>query len=350
MESLQVDLEGGQHSLQRACAPVPLPGAGEIQPKRKDEEKEKEMTTEVPGTSCVIESEDPGGHPNLDDLLPAPSGNLAEKGILRCSTCSTSRTLPHHTGPQCTELAMMLKSLEPHSFTCKPSRRSMSMEMESEKDRQISGASTDNELKLVSLSSAQSKGKDTTSGDGGGYRRMRSLPTSSGEASSGLVYKHKERQKEKPCFRLDCTELVTQATSESAEPTLPLASLMHEWQVYVSRRPSRSLLESSIILQYEGLPELIEGEALYTLNLQELLSQCLVRDLMRVQTDLHEKEMGESLTQLDDKLKAVEKERQRLDAENRRLKMNRTGPELSLTQVNVMFVCSHSIVPLFIWL
>ena len=321
----------------------------------------------------------PGTRRHRGNLLPGPSvpeKRKPEHGIW-AGISSTSEPLHHHP-----ESSVTHESADPPIASSILPKGMFGME------RELPGAGVGDDDSVGSLSAHWKGAKDTASGDtaSGGLRMTRSLPSSPG-APSTLVYQHKVEQKEKQGFH-DPTESLTRSGPESKEAIQPLASLMHEFKLNEyqtalyeqkhgsrpSREPSRHISEQTMetpdpvmslphlpgdkypsrlgvsvaSLQYEGLPELVEGEALSTLHASQLVGQCLVRDQLRVQSELHEIELSDLLNAGESKLQALQMRNERLEEENRKLKeenrlstlkMKPKSPEPSMKQVKQKSVC-----------
>ena len=356
LDSQKVKLEGGLRQSPRVASY----GAGAFQSDTKTKEttaKHGHSTTGVVVKRPVTQFE---GDTKLPHQVPDPeSGGFTEKEKGKLER-GTSLIPEHH---------LVRGSSDPDAdiASFSPRKRKGGFGMEREKDLQKTGTGFGDDGSVGSVST-YSKGKDAARGGGGGDGQYtmwrRPLGDSPCSPSSGLVSMHEERQKQKQkrYSHLDSTKDLTQ---RSTGATLPLVSLMHEFELNDYQRalyeqkhgsrsssPTRSLpslysgetLEavamssiaggecqakstaSAVSLQCEeipeDLPELIEGKALAGLSRDELVGQCSVRDLLIRQSELHEMQIGETLTETEDKLHAVEEENQRLKEENWQLKLD----------------------------
>ena len=201
------------------------------------------------------------------------------------------------------------------------------------------------------FSSAKSKREDTA---GGGYRVVAGRGSGFGDTSSRLMYKREDEQQS--VLSLAAKQNTLQTSSESAEATEPLTSLIHEFNlteyqkaVYEQRYGLQSSSSSKglqaglyftkaeekltvgpvagasslsrkretlRLLQQKGLPDLVEEDLnLKMLTYKELIDQCHVRDYQKLQSELHEEEMGTRIDEVESECQ--EERRKRIEAEKK---------------------------------
>ena len=199
------------------------------------------------------------------------------------------------------------------------------------------------------FSSAKSKREDTA---GGRYRVVAGRGSGFGDTSSRLVYKREDEQQS--VLSLAAKQNTLQTSSESAEAIEPLTSLIHEFaltdyqkavyeqryglqssssskglqaDLYSAKAEEKSTVgpvagadslsrkrETLRVLQQKGLPDLVEGDLnLKMLTPRQLIDQCHVRDCQKLQSELHEEEMGTRIDEVENECQ--EERRRRIEAE-----------------------------------
>ena len=203
------------------------------------------------------------------------------------------------------------------------------------------------------FSSAKSNREDTA---GGRYRLVAGSGSGFGDTSSRLVYKREDEQQS--VLSLAAKQNTLQTSSESAEAIEPVTSLMHECTLtdyqkavykqryglqssssskglqaglYSAKAEEKSTVgpvagadnlsrkrETLRVLQQKGLPDLVEGD-LKMLTHKELIDQCHVRDYQKLQSELHEQEMGTRIDEVENEWQ--EERRRRIEAEKKVCKL-----------------------------